>query len=205
MAIISSFSLATEGILTGKITNHKIRFFYATANRRLPSPITCSSSGGPKSPEMRPKFSSTSRQTHFHHRQTEPCRKQLHLQRLVCFAHGVSIQNTVNLLHQWDQSRKTDAWREFCHFSCEVFGKGIPHYIASHVKCHLSEWGSYWIETSILEVRVKLVSPCLIKSVVESSLVNPTEINYGNSATLQVEANPHVSSPGVPLTIQSLR
>ncbi len=54
-----------------------------------------------------------------------------------------------------------------------VVWEGISHYAASQIKCHSCEWRSNWIETAILEVWLKPISPRLIKSVVESSLVNP--------------------------------
>lgn len=51
--------------------------------------------------------------------------------------------------------------------------KGICHHSASQIKFHSGKRWSNWIETATLVVWVKLISHCLIKSVVESSSVNP--------------------------------
>lgn len=73
---------------------------------------------------------------------------------------------------------------------------------ASQIKCHCGKWGNNRIETAILEVWVKPVYPRLIKSVVESSQVNPgrsimaTQQHYKQRPT-------HVPSPGVPLTVHT--
>lgn len=101
-----------------------------------------------------------------------------------------------------DQCMEGVLWLCGC---CEVFRKKFVTMQLPKWNVTVANGGSNGIEIAILEVWVKHVSSRLIKSVVESSLLKPREINYGNSTTLQVEADPRGSSLGVPPTIHSLR
>lgn len=143
---------------------------------------------------------------------TQLCSNQLDLWRLVWLALSVKpqlfIQQRVTcctnarvyagqthwkLLPQWRQLLMWGVWKE------------ISHHAASQIKCHSSKWESNWIETAILEVWVKLVSPCLIKSAVESSLVNPGRSIIATQQHYKWRPTHMFHHFGVPLTIHSLR